>query len=322
MSGPLWFFGTPLFAAKVLEALVRKGFPLTLAVTQPDRPAGRGYEVQTPPVKQLARDLTVSVFQPASLKEPSAREYLEGLARVEPPEAAIAAAYGQILPAWLLQIPAKGFLNVHASLLPRWRGASPIEHALWAGDAVTGASIMRVVQKLDAGPVYGSRQIPLAPPLDAPALEEALARAGGELLAESLDAILDGRIPATPQDESRVAYAPKLRKEHGVLDWRRPAAELERQVRALRPWPGTFTQLRGKTLKVLRARVAEESGEPGEILKAQDAFTIACGAGSLVLEEVQLEGKKAMSAGDFLRGAQLEAGERLSLPEKPNPAPA
>lgn len=322
MTGPLWFFGTPLFAARVLEALVKKDFSLTLIVTQPDRPAGRGYEARIPPVKALARGLVVSVFQPASLKEPSAREYFESLARVEPPQAAVVAAYGQILPAWLLEMPARGFYNVHASLLPRWRGASPIEHAIWAGDAVTGVSIMRVVQKLDAGPLYCSKEIPIGASMDAPALEKALAQAGAAMLAENLDAILGGRIPATPQDESSVSYAPKLGKEHGALDWRRAAAELERQVRALRPWPGTFTHLRGKKLKVLRARAASGTGSPGAVLEARNALAVACGTDALVLEEVQLEGKKAMSAADFLRGTALQAGESLPLPDKPNPAPA
>ncbi len=321
MTRPLWFFGTPAFAEKILRALVEADYFISLVVTQPDRPKGRGHEVALSEVKKFALDLECSIYQPASLKLLEAREYLEGIAKIERPRVAVVAAYGQILPPWLLELPEKKFLNVHASLLPRWRGASPIEHAIWAGDKTAGVSIMQVVQKLDAGPVCCSREIPISPEEDAPGLEEKLAMEGARLLAGNLPLILEGKMPFTPQDESHVSYAPRLEKNQAALDWRRPAEELERQVRALRPWPGTQARIHGKTIKVLRVKAATAGGPAGQVLEAGENFRIACGEGSLELLEVQLEGRKALAANEFLRGFQITAGDRFEIPERPNPAP-
>lgn len=317
----LWFFGTPEFARTILAALVEAGHDVSLVACQPDRPKGRGHKTQMCAVKSYALEKGLEVFQALSLKADEAREQLEALAKEQRPDAAIVASYGLILPGWLLELPAHGFVNVHASLLPRWRGASPIAHAIWAGDEKSGVCLMRVVQALDAGGVFCCKRVPIADDEEGASLENKLADAGAKLLVRDLPKIVSGELGETPQDESRVTYAPRLSKSRGALDWSRPAAELERQVRALKPWPGTWTRVAGKMLKVKSAAITKGSGAPGEVIEAGKRLVVACAQGALELGQVQLEGKKPMSADALLRGFPIEPGTRMESGPEPNPAP-
>lgn len=316
-----WFFGTPEFARTILAGMVEAGLDVSLAACQPDRPKGRGHKMQMCEVKTYALEQGIEVYQTQSLKTPEAREQLEALAQKHRPTVAIVASYGLILPQWLLDLPEHGFVNVHASLLPRWRGASPIAHAIWAGDSQSGVCLMRVVQALDAGGVFSRKVVPITGEDDGVTLENKLAEAGATLLVKDLPKILAGKLTEVPQSEEGLTYAARLTKESGALDWNRPAAELARQVRALQPWPGTWTRAEGKMLKVLRAKATGESGAPGEVIDSGNRLVVACGEGALELHEVQLEGKKAMSADALLRGFAIAVGTVLSAAPQPNPAP-
>lgn len=320
----IWFFGTPGFAAVHLSALIDLGWRISLVVTQPDRPRGRGKLMHEPETKVLARERIpkATIYQPVRMRDEEARAFFEKRAEADRPLTAITASFGQILPGWLLRLPERGFINSHASLLPRWRGAAPINFAIWAGDSKSGVCLMEVVEALDAGPVYACSEVPIDEHTDAPILEERLASAGCNLLKDKLEDILGGHVTAEPQSGEGLTYAPKTTKQMGALDWRQPAADLERQVRALRPWPGTWTRTKGRQLKVLRVRLAEGcSSKPGEVLETGERLVVACGEGALELTEVQLEGKRAMPASDLLRGFQLEPGQTLELPVEENPAP-
>jgi methionyl-tRNA formyltransferase len=303
----LVFAGTPAFAAVALEALLAAGHEVALVLTQPDRGAGRGLRPAPSPVKRLALERGLGVHQPASLREPGA---LAPIAAARP-EAIVVAAYGLLLPRALLALAPHGAINIHASLLPRWRGAAPIQRALLAGDAETGITIMQMDEGLDTGPILAQRRIPIGPQDDAQTLHDRLAALGAEMIVRTLADIAAGRARAVPQPQEGVSYAPKITKDEAVIDWSQPCAEIERKIRALRPAPGARTRLRGEVLKLWRGECVEGSGAPGTVLVASEALVVACGDGALVVRELQLAGGRRLAAAEFLRGHPVEAGERL-----------
>jgi methionyl-tRNA formyltransferase len=274
-------------------------------VTQPDKPKGRGQAVGISPVKALAQERGLEVLQPLKLKGQNFGETLKALA----PDVAVVTAYGKILPKDVLEAPRLGSLNVHASLLPRWRGAAPIQWAIASGDEKTGVCLMRMDEGLDTGPVLACRELPITSEDTSASLHERLSQLGFETLVESLPRYLRGELAATPQPEAGMTYAPMIEKEEGALDFGKSAVELERRLRAFTPWPGSFTRLNGALLKVHQAKVGSGAGEPGQVLSASaDGIEVACREGSLLLLEVQPEGKRRMSAKDFLAGRPLAAG--------------
>jgi len=287
-----------------LQALLDAGYRPLLVLTQPDRPAGRGQEPQAPPVKRLALEHGLTVEQPDSLA--AIKDELERLK----PEVMVVVAYAHKIPYWLLTLPPMGVLNVHASLLPKYRGASPVAAALLNGDQETGVSIMKLAEGWDTGPVFRQRSLPITPDDNAGTLTDKLAQLGAELLIEVLDLRVKGMITAKRQDESKASYAPRLKKEDGRLDWAQAAESLAREVRAYTPWPGSFTHWDGKLLKVLQARPEPTSttGQPGLV---QPNLHVQTGSGVLALERVQLEGRKPMDAKEFLRGQPAIVGARL-----------
>ena len=292
----LIFAGTPDFAVPSLRALIEAGYRPGLVLTQPDRPAGRGQQLQPPPVKRLALEQGLAVEQPERLD--GIRDSLERLK----PEIVVVVAYAHKIPYWLLTLPPMGVLNVHASLLPKYRGASPVAAALLNGDEETGVSIMRLAEGWDTGPVFRQRALDIQPDDDAGTLTDKLAQLGAELLVEVVNLRARGMVTPKPQDESKASYAPKLKKEDGRIDWTKPAERLAREVRAYNPWPGSFTLLDGKLLKVLKARQAASSKRqepPGTVLPG---LLVATGDGELALERVQLEGRRPMKADEFVRG--------------------
>lgn len=304
------FAGTPHFAVPSLEALIASGQQVAAVYTQPDRPAGRGRKLQFSPVKRVALDHRIPVYQPHTLR--NNEEELERLASLAP-DLLVVAAYGLILPADLLQIPLLGAFNVHASLLPRWRGAAPIQRAILAGDRETGVTIMQVVEKLDAGPMLLKKSTAIGPRETAGELLERVAELGAQALLETLSLLASDSITPEPQDESQVSYAEKVRKEEARLDWTLPAVQLERQVRAFNPWPVAFTQWQGRVLRIWRAELAAESSsaEPGTVVNAKRQLEVATGSGLLRLLELQLPGAKRLSAQDFLNAQDL-TGSRLN----------
>lgn len=302
--------GTPDFAVPVLTALTG-AHQVVGVVTQPDRPAGRGRRLTPSPVKQVALERGLPLAQPQSLRTPGA---VAQLAAWEP-EVIIVAAFGQILRQNVLDLPPHGCLNVHASLLPRWRGAAPVPAAILAGDEVTGVTIMQMDAGLDTGPILAQREERLQPDDTRATLEGRLARLGAGLLVETLPAYLEGNLLPRPQPEEGVTYARQLRKEDGLLDWSRPAAELDRRVRAFTPWPGAFTMWHGQRLKVLRAvplPAWRGDAPPDTVVALADGVAVAASEGALRLEEVQLAGKRPMDIAPFLRGQHNFVGSRLN----------
>ena len=295
------FAGTPPFAARALEAIAAAGHAVVTVLTQPDRPAGRGLKLTPSAVAAAAAALSLPVEKPASLKDPAA---LEGL-RAARPDVLVVAAYGLILPRVVLDIPARGCFNIHASLLPRWRGAAPIHRAILAGDRSTGVCIMQMDAGLDTGPVLLAREIPITSRDTTGSLTDRLATLGAEALLDAL-ARLDSLVPQR-QDDARATYAAKINKAEARMDWTRPCDELDRQVRAFDPAPGAEAEIAGETLKVWSAEpVADARGVPGEIVRADgDDLVIACGTGALRVATLQRAGGRRMSAGDFLRGKAL-----------------
>ena len=305
------FMGTPEFAVGSLAALLalqqQGALELVAVVTQPDKPKGRGQALSAPPVKELALAHGLPVLQPQKLRTPPFSEVLRELR----PDACVVTAYGKILPEDLLAVPRLGCVNVHASLLPRFRGAAPIQWAIAHGDAETGVCLMQMDAGLDTGPVLACRRLPILPEETSAGLHEKLAALGGQLLREELPRFLRGELQAMAQPSEGAVYAPMIQKEDGLLDFTRPARELERRVRAFTPWPGAYTWLEGARLKVHRVQVAQGQGEPGTLLAAGPAgLEVACAEGSLRLLEVQPEGKRAMGAADFLSGRKLVPGSR------------
>ncbi len=303
----LVFAGTPEFAARALAALLEAGHAIPLVLTQPDRPAGRGLEPAAGPVKRLALERGLALHQPPSLREPRA---LEPIAAVRP-EAIVVAAYGLLLPPALLGLAPHGAINIHASLLPRWRGAAPIQRALLAGDTETGITLIRMDEGLDTGPILAQRRIAIAADDDAQTLHDRLAALGAEMIVALLEDLASGRARATPQPSEGVTYAPKLVRGEAEVDWTRPCAEIERKLRALRPAPGAETVHRGERLKLWRGECVGGGGEPGTVLAATDALVVACADGALALAELQRPGGRRMSAAAFLRGHPIAPGERL-----------
>ncbi len=303
------FMGTPEFAVPILQGLLAEHEVLAV-VTQPDRPAGRGRALRPPPVKEVALAHGLPVFQPTSLRhDPSLLKHLQGLA----PQAIVVAAFGMLLPPEFLALPPKGCLNVHASLLPRHRGAAPIPAAILAGDRETGVTIMLMDEGLDTGPILSQARCPIRDDDTAGTLSEGLARLGRDLLLETLPRWVAGEIAPRPQDEEEATYAPPLRAADAELRWEKPAERLAREVRAFHPWPGSYTFWRGQRLKVLRARPAEGDvhGVPGQVVLLGGWPGVVTGKGVLVLEEVQPAGKQPMAADAFLRGQRDLVGSVL-----------
>lgn len=303
------FMGTPDFAVDTLDALVQAGHEIVLAVTQPDKPQGRKQALVPPPVKEAAEARGIPVFQPKRVRE---QEALEELKKYEP-ELIVVAAFGQLLPKELLDMPTYGCINVHASLLPKYRGAAPIQWAILNGDAVTGVTIMRMDVGLDTGDIIASKEVAIAPEDTGQTLFEKLAKAGASLCAETIPAIAEGTVVYTPQDEEKATKVGQISKKDGLIDFSRSARAIECQVRGLNPWPSAYTYLGKKTLKIWAADVREGAGAAigTVVFLEKDCFGVQTGDGVLVCREVQLEGKKRMDAGAFLRGNLLKAGAVL-----------
>ncbi len=305
------FMGTPGFAVPTLRRLMDvPEVDVVAVVTQPDRPAGRGRQVQPGPVKELALAHGLPVWQPPSLRAPEAVAELAAYR----PDAIVVAAFGQILRPAVLDLPPLGCLNVHASLLPRWRGAAPIAAALLAGDTETGVTIMRLDAGMDTGPILAQAAVPIHDEDTAVELGVRLAERGADLLAETLPRWARGEVQARPQPEEGVTYAPPVRKEDGRADWTLSAVALWRQWRAYQPWPGLYTALGGQPLKLVRVRPLPDwrgTAEPGRIVPVREGVAVVTGAGALLLEEVQLAGKRAMPTADFCCGQRDFVGARL-----------
>lgn len=299
------FFGTPPFAVPALRACQAVG-TVVLVVTQPDRPRGRGQHVTPSAVKAEAERSTLPVLQPPKLKGTDFGERLRAMRL----DVAVVAAYGRILPTDVLSAPRLGCVNVHASLLPRWRGAAPIQWAIASGDAETGVCLMQMEAGLDTGPVLALRRTPILPAETSETLQQRLSELGGALVREELPRFLAGGLTPDPQPADGVTLARLVEKEDGRLDWSRPASELERRVRAFVPWPGAWTQLGPQLLKVWRAEVVPGTGPAGTVLASQGALDVATGERALRLLEVQPEGRRRMTAAEFLSGHRLRQGER------------
>jgi len=291
--------GSPVFSLPVLRVL-SNAYDIVGVVTQPDRASGRGRELKAPAVKTLALELGIPVMQPEKLRQPEAMEQLQAWR----PDLIVVAAFGQILKKDVLYLPRFGCINVHASLLPRWRGAAPINAAILHWDEETGVTIMQMDVGLDTGPMLTQRAIRLTPEDTAGSVFEKLSALGADLLIETLPDYISGKIKPIPQPEEGVTYAPMIKKEEGLLDFSRPAEELERRVRAFNPWPGAFMDFEGTLLKVHRARVEAGDASVGQRLIYRDQPAIGAGGGILILEEVQPAGKKTMSGKSFLAGAR------------------
>jgi methionyl-tRNA formyltransferase len=300
------FAGTPQFALPALRVLLASRHRVVGVLTQPDRPAGRGRELRASPVKLLALDAKLPVGQPATLKTPEGRAILHEWS----PDLLVVVAYGLILPQAVLDRPRLGCLNIHGSLLPRWRGAAPIQRAILAGDAETGVSIMQLDAGLDTGPVLLERRHPIGIHDTAGDLHDALSELGAAALMDAIDAIDNGTVVMRAQPAEGVTYAAKLEKSEAALDWRQSALALDRQVRAFNPWPIAETQFAGETLRILRGRVARDSGGdavPGTLLGlAEDGLHVACGEGVLAVNELQRAGKRPVSARDFANAVRLD----------------
>lgn len=306
------FLGTPQFAVPSLASLAERE-TVTLVVTNPDRPAGRGRSVAMPPVKVEALRRALPVYQPEKARAPESVERI----RAERPDLIVVVAYGQILPQAILDIPRLFCVNVHASLLPRYRGAAPINWAVARGETVTGVTIMRMDAGMDTGPMLLSREVRIGEEDTAGTLFDLLSRVGAEALSEALDRLRAGSLPEIPQEEARATYAPLLTKEHGAIDWGKSAREIRNLVRGMTPWPSAAAVHRGKTLKILAATVgATRTGgaaSPGEVLSVgKEGIEVACGEGTLLLTRLQPEGGKEMSAWDYAQGRRVGKGERLS----------
>ncbi len=307
----LVFCGTPRFAVPTLDRLVEAGFHIQLVVTQPDRPKGRGLELLASPVKQRALELHLPVVQPETIKKNAAfRDQLTALQ----PDAIVVVGYGRIIPQWMLDLPPLGNINLHASLLPKYRGAAPIQWAIARGETITGVTTMRIDAGLDTGDILLQEQIPIAPSDTAETLAPLLAAVGAKLTVETLRGLQADAIHPLPQDDAHSTLAPILKKEDGRMDFSRPANELLNRMRGFQPWPGAYTKFRGKTLQIWKAGAQNRALPPSETTVEGDHLLVGCGNGTAVeLLEVQLEGKKRSPAADFIRGYRPSSGEKLGV---------
>ena len=304
------FLGTPEFAVPSLQALLSAGYDVRAVITQPDRPAGRGLRLSAPPVKKLAEETGIPVFQPQRLRrEPQIYDML----RQADPELMIVVAFGQILPADFFKYPRFGTLNIHGSLLPKYRGAAPIAHAILNGETETGTTIMKIDEGMDTGEILSQRALLVDNNMTTGELEDVMARQGAELLVDTIPKYVSGALVPHPQDNSLASCAPRLGKEHATLDWTKPACALHNKVRAFNPWPVAFSVLRGQTVKIWRSSVAQSAGaaRPGQILSIdRQGITVQCGdSTSLLLTELQLAGRNRNRAFDVANGLQLKVGE-------------
>ena len=304
------FMGTPDFSVPALEALAGAGHQVVAAVTQSDKPKGRGKAVQMTPVKEKALELGIPVYQPVKVREP---QFVEKLRSMEP-DAIVVVAFGQILPKSILEIPRYGCVNIHASLLPKYRGAAPIQWAVIDGERESGVTTMFMNEGLDTGDMLEKEAVTLDPKETGGSLHDKLSAIGGRLILSTLKGLEDGTLKGTPQTDEGTCYAKMLKKSLGDIDWTMDAAAIERLIRGLNPWPSAYTCLHGKTLKIWDGDVLgrEYGVEPGTVAEvAKDRLVVQTGQGSLAIRSLQLEGKKRMDAGDFLRGYAVEAGTRL-----------
>jgi len=305
--------GTPEFAVPALDALIHSEHEIVGVFAQPDEPAGRGRSLVSPPVKKLALQHRLTIHQPPSLRRSCELDRLASLR----PDVVVIAAYGKILPESFLQVPPRGCLNIHASLLPRHRGPSPIAAAILAGDEVTGVTIMIVTKMMDTGPILTQRQVPILPHDTSGSLSQKLSGLGAELLMETLPEWLDGKLVPQPQDNDKATYCKMIAKEDGLIDWRRPAVELWRKVRAFQPWPGGYTTWQGRTVKIIEAVPLSGEGTPGRVVamspESGAPVGVQTGEGILGLVQVQLEGKRVVSAAEFVRGQRDFIGAQLPV---------
>ena len=302
------FMGTPDFACPTLQKLFEHGENIVAVVTQPDRPKGRGQKLMPPPVKELAEKNGILVYQPEKVRDPEFVEIIRGLK----PDVIVVVAFGQILPKSLLDIPSHGCINVHASLLPRYRGAAPLNWCIINGETETGVTTMLMDAGLDTGDMLLTGKTLLDENEDVLSLHDRMASMGADLLAETLDRALAGTLIPRPQNNAESCYAPMLRKEDGIINWHAAARIIHNQVRGLAVWPGACTLLGGQTLKVFRTTVGNGTGEPGMVLQAaKGTFEVACGSGSLFLHELQLAGKKRLDSASFLAGCPVFVGTLL-----------
>jgi methionyl-tRNA formyltransferase len=297
------FIGTGEVGVPTLQGLLKSEHDVVGVVTQPDKPVGRSQQIEPPPIKRIPITTNIAILQPPRIKDPHAIEEIRAIT----PDVIVVMAYGQILPRAVLEIPKIACLNLHASLLPRWRGAAPIQAAIAAGDQETGITVMYMDEGLDTGDILLERKLDILPTDTGASLHERLAQVAPEALFESLRLLTAKSAPRIPQDNAQATYAPKLKRDDGRIDWSEPAEVIERKIRAFNPWPGAFIKLGDRNLKVFSASLVNRSGKPGEILRSEKELVIGAGNDALALGEVQLEGKKRMSAAEFLRGYPLSS---------------
>lgn len=317
------FAGTPAFAARALEALQKAGFDIILVLTQPDRPAGRGMKLQASHVKLLAQQFGIPLLQPETLKSPDIQAQLEALR----PDVMVVAAYGLLLPEAVLRIPRHGCINIHASLLPRWRGAAPIQRTLLKGDAETGITIMQMDQGLDTGAILLKRAFPIGPHDTTTTLHDKLADLGSECIVEVLTSLNQGKLASTPQNDATACYAAKIRKNEAEIDWTDDAVQIDRVIRTFDPHPGAFTCLQNNIIKLWQAGIVNHSGpqQAGEVITAgSSGIVVACGRNALSIHTLQKAGGKKLTAAQFLAGHPLQPGacfhkaipDHQSIPER------
>ncbi len=303
------FMGTPEFACPTLQKLIDRGEDIIAVVTQPDKPKGRGQKTAAPPVKELAEKSGIMVLQPVKVRAPEFIETVRGMN----PDLIVVVAFGQILPKTLLDIPKFGCINVHASLLPRYRGAAPLNWCIINGETETGVTTMQMDEGLDTGAMLLKKTTPIDPEEDTRSLHDRLSVLGAETLSETLDLLVAGKLNPEKQDDSQSCYAPMLKKEHGRIDWKLDAAAIRNMVRGMSPWPGAHTSLDGKLVKIFRVRADASPGRdkavPGTVLRAgREGIEVACSGGVIIIDELQLEGRKRLTAGDFLAGCKITPG--------------
>lgn len=305
----LVFCGTPSFAVPTLERLVAAGFHIQLVVTQPDRPKGRGLEVVSSPVKQCSLKLQLPIIQPETIKNNA--DFRDQLTAINP-DAVIVVGYGRIIPQWMLDLPPFGNINLHASLLPKYRGAAPIQWAIAQGETITGVTTMKIDAGLDTGDILLQEKIPIAPDDTAETVAPKLAAVGANLIVATLHGMQAGNISPRPQDHTQSTLAPILRKEDGLIDFSRPAPEILNRMRGFQPWPGAYSKYRGKNLQVWKAASFDRTLSPSELRVEGDHLLVGCGHSSTIeVLELQLQGKKRTSASDFIRGHRPMSGEKL-----------